>query len=89
MDQRYLRQVEESRISNKPLALEVIENVQEAIWSGISSSLRAVLRRLVNLALEDEATERVGAPRYERSPDRKAYRNGTYARDLHTSFGPV
>jgi transposase-like protein len=84
-----LRQVEQSRISGKPLALEVIENVQEAIWSGISSSLRAVLRRLVNLALDDEATERVGVGRHERSPDRKAHRNGTYTRDLHTTFGPI
>jgi hypothetical protein len=50
VDERYLRQVE----AGKPLALEVIEDVQEAIWSSVSSSLRGALRPLVNLALDDE-----------------------------------
>lgn len=41
---RYLNAIEESRKSGKPLPLEVIENVQEAIWFSISSSVKAVLR---------------------------------------------
>jgi hypothetical protein len=88
-EERYLNAIEESRTSDKPLPLEVIENVQEAIWFSISSSVRAVLRRLVSLALEDEATARVGAMHYERSADRRAYRNGSYTRDLHTTLGPI
>jgi putative transposase len=89
VEARYLNAIEQSRISGKPLPLEVIENVQEAIWFSISSSVKAVLRRLVNLALEDEATARIGAARHERTPNRMAYRNGTYTRDLLTTLGPI
>jgi transposase-like protein len=89
VDERYLSKIEQSRTSAKPLAIEVIENVQEAIWSGISASVRAVLHRLVDLALEDEATERVGAARHERTAERRAHRNGTYTRDLATTLGPI
>jgi transposase-like protein len=89
VDERYLSQIERSRTSTKPLPLEVIENVQEAIWAGITGSVKAVLHRLVDMALQDEATERVGAARHERNPDRRAHRNGTYTRDLATTFGPI
>jgi len=54
VEERYLSQIEQSRTSARPLPLDVIENVQEAIWSGISGSVRAVLRRLVDMALGDE-----------------------------------
>lgn len=43
-----------------------------------------MLRQLVDLALEDEAAERVGAGRPEQSADRRAHRDGTFTRDLHT-----
>ncbi len=89
MDERYLSQIEQSRTSTKSLPLEVIENVQEAIWAGITGSVKAVLHRLVDLALQDEATERVGAGRHERSAGRRAHRNGTYTRDLQTTLGPI
>ncbi len=89
MDERYLSQIERSRTSAKPLPLEVIENVQEPIWSGISGSVKAVLHRIVDMALADEATERVGAGRHERTPERRAHRNGTYTRDLATTLGPI
>ena len=83
-----MSQIEQSRTSAKPLPLEVIENVQQAIWAGISGSVRAVLHRLVEMALADEATERVGAARHERDPGRRAHPNGTYTRDLQTTLGP-
>lgn len=89
MEERYLSQIEQSRTSARPLPLDVIENVQEAIWSGISGSVRAVLRRLVDMALGDEATERVGAARHERTLERRAHRNGTYTRNLATTLGPI
>ena len=89
MNERYLSQIEQSRTSARPLPLEVIENVQEAIWAGISGSVKAVLHRLVDMALTDEATDRVGAGRHERTPGRRAHRNGTYTRDLQTSIGPI
>jgi hypothetical protein len=48
------------------MPLEVIENIQEAIWFSVSS-MRAVLRRLVEVALEDERTEHLQAARHERA----------------------
>ena len=89
MEARYLNTIEESRISGKPLPLEIIENVQEAIWLGISSSVRAVLKRVVEMALDDERTARLKAARHERTPERRGHRNGTYTRDLHTTLGPI
>jgi len=89
VDERYLSQIEQSRTSTRPLPLEVIENLQEAIWAGISGSVRAVLHRLVDMALGDEATDRVGAARHERSAGRRAHRNGTYTRNLQTTLGPI
>lgn len=89
MEARYLNIIEESRISGKPLPLEIIENVQEAIWFGISSSVRAVLKRVVEMALDDERTDRLKAARHERTPERRGHRNGTYTRDLHTTLGPI
>src|SRR6266542_6661302 len=77
VDERYLSQNEQSRTSARPLPLEVIENIQEAIWSGISGSVKAVLHRLVDMALADEATDRVGAAWHERTAERRAHRNGT------------
>src|SRR6266508_5128558 len=71
VDERYLSQIEQSRTSAKPLPLEVIENVQEAIWAGISGSVKAVLHRLVDMALQDEATDRIGAARHERTAERR------------------
>src|SRR6266498_966171 len=89
VDERYLSQNEQSRTSARPLPLEVIENIQEAIWSGISGSVKAVLHRLVDMALADEATDRVGAAWHERTAERRAHRNGTYTRDLQTTMGQI
>ena len=89
MDERYLSQNEQSRTSARPLPLEVIENIQEAIWSGISGSVKAVLHRLVDMALADEATDRVGAAWHERTAERRAHRNGSYTRDLQTTMGQI
>lgn len=42
-----------------------------------------------NQVLEAQATEQIGADRYERSADRGAYRNGVRPRVLYTRVGPV
>src|SRR6266542_852205 len=89
VDERYLSQNEQSRTSARPLPLEVIENIQEAIWSGITGSAKAVLHRLVDMALADEATDRVGAAWHERTAERRAHRNGSYTRDLQTTMGQI
>ena len=44
---------------------------------------------VLNQVLEAQATEQIGADRYERSADRGGYRNGVRPRVLYTRVGPV
>ena len=89
VETRYLNVIEHSRTSGKPLPPEVIENVQEALWLGIFSSVQSALKRVVEMAPEDEHTEGLQATHHERTAKRLGHRNGTYMRDLHTTFGPI
>jgi transposase-like protein len=43
----------------------------------------------LNQVLEHQATEQLGASRYERSDTRIAYRNGTRSRKLKTRIGSI
>src|SRR5947199_3052621 len=55
--------------------------------------LRALTRRAVRVVIEEvmreELKQFLGASWGECTPARKGYRNGTYARDLATSSGPL
>ena len=53
--------------------------------NGLAKLLEAVL----NQVLDAQASEQVGAGRYERSDDRVAYRNGYRTRQLYTRVGPL
>ena len=44
---------------------------------------------VLNQVLEAQATEQIGADRYERNADRGGYRNGVRTRVLYTRVGPV
>ena len=44
---------------------------------------------VLNQVLEAQVTEKIGADRYERSPERGGYRNGVRTRVLYTRVGPV
>jgi len=44
---------------------------------------------VLNQVLEAQATEQIGADRYERNAERGGYRNGVRARVLYTRVGPV
>jgi putative transposase len=52
---------------------------------GLAKLLEAVLNQL----LDAQASEQVGAGRYERSQERVAYRNGYRPRQLYTRVGPL
>jgi len=52
---------------------------------GLAKLLEAVLNQI----LDAQASEQVGAGRYERSEDRVAYRNGYRPRQLYTRVGPL
>jgi putative transposase len=59
----------------------------KGIWDLIQGEVAGGVRRRLEGFLREELRERVGCGRYERSGGRCGYRNGTYARDLLTSYG--
>ena len=51
--------------------------------------LKKLVEAILNQILEAQMTEHVGAETYERSQNRKAYRNGHRVRKLYTRVGPL
>ena len=51
--------------------------------------MRLLLEKALDQVLEAEVTEHVGAERYERTGDRRTYRNGHRLRRLTTRVGPL
>ncbi len=51
--------------------------------------LKKLVEAILNQILEAQMTEHIGAQTYERSKDRKAYRNGHRVRKLYTRVGPL
>jgi len=49
--------------------------------------LKALVESVVNQVLEAQLTEQIGAKRYERTEERKAYQNGYRERKLATQVG--
>ena len=54
-----------------------------------STGFAQLIGSVLNQVLEAQATEQIGADRYERSADRGGYRNGVRPRVLYTRVGPV
>ncbi len=77
------------RLPQEGIVLEVLENLQEIIWSKIGSGVKRFIKTFIENLLEDELTDILGADRYERNSKRKGYRNGHYNRDLLTKFGLI
>ncbi len=63
--------------------------LQRLLWTEVEASLRAYLKALIEELLNTELAEHLQASRYERSDERKDYRNGSYERTLATRFGEV
>jgi len=53
------------------------------------SGVAKLLESILNQVLQAQVTEQVAADRYERSEDRKGYRNGFYPHHLHTRVGTI
>jgi transposase-like protein len=77
------------RLPQDGIVLEVLENLQEIIWSKIASGVKSFIKTFIENLLEDELTATLGADRYERSKKRRGYRNGHYPRELLTKFGLI
>jgi putative transposase len=54
-----------------------------------SDALVPLLETILNQVLEALATETIGAQKYERTEERKAYRNGSRERSLKTRIGTI
>ena len=61
----------------------------EEFWEGTKPRLQAMLKHVMQGALEEELTQLLGASRYRRVEWRGGYRNGFYERDLVTQIGIV
>jgi len=59
----------------------------KSIWSDLEREAGHYVKRRLERAMVAEATTRVGCARYQRSCERRGYRNGSYSRDLLTSYG--
>lgn len=53
------------------------------------NGLAKLMETVLNQVLDAQASEQVGAQRYERSDERVAYRNGYRPRQLYTRIGPI
>jgi len=63
--------------------------LQKLLWTEVEVSLKQYLKALIEELLKTELEAYLGALRYERSDERKDYRNGSYERTLATKFGEV
>ena len=67
------------------IPLELIEDYLIHQYEGI----KRLLTWFLNLVMQNEALEQLGAERYQRTPTRKAHRNGYKGRSLKTRVGEI
>jgi len=68
--------------------MELFDFVQE-YFDDHDGGLKALLTFFLNMVMEHEAELQAGAGRYQRSPTRRAYRNGKKSRMLMTRLGEL
>lgn len=68
---------------------EIATPAQDTIRTDLRELFRGAVRVVLELALEAEIRELIGAGRYERLGGRKDVRNGSYLRRLVTSLGAI
>jgi putative transposase len=62
---------------------------QSDFQSLLQEQVRMAVRLTLVTVLEEEVSALIGALPYERTPERRDYRNGHYARDLETTVGLI
>ena len=62
---------------------------EESLWGDLRPELARLVKSVLEATMEDELRLAVGALRYERSPHRRATRNGAYRRSLVTELGLI
>lgn len=62
---------------------------EESLRADLRELVRRTVEEMLNVLLDEEADDLVGAERHERTADREAYRAGHYERKLATTSGEV
>jgi putative transposase len=63
--------------------------LRRATWSSIEQIVALLMKLMFEILLDRAASEQIGAMPYERTGNRKTYRNGNYRRSLGTRFGTL
>ena len=71
------------------MSANIVTVDEESLRKDIKNLVRKTVEETLNTLLDEEASELVGAGRYERTAGREAYRSGHYARKLVTGAGEV
>lgn len=69
--------------------LEIRVNVKRQIWNLIEEGILSFIKTYLESLFDKAVKEQISADRYERTPNRKDYRNGSYTRSLTTKFGHI
>jgi putative transposase len=59
----------------------------KGFWKDFEGQTIGFVQRSLEQVLQAEVSRRIGGARYERVVDRRDYRNGSYVRELLTSYG--
>ena len=65
------------------------EEILQVLTGDRDEGMRFLLEKIVNIIMKAESEEQLGASKYERSDERKDYRNGTRERELTTRIGTL
>lgn len=65
------------------------EEVLQVLAGNRDEAMRFLLERIINVIMQAESEEQLGAGRYERTEERTDSRNGTRERELHTRIGTL
>lgn len=71
------------------MSASIVSVDEESLRKDIKNLVRRTIEETLNTLLEKEASELVGAGRYERTAGRDGYHSGRYARKLVTGAGEV
>lgn len=76
-----------TQLTLKDLWKEVKE--EEDWWGDINERVLRMVKLILEGSLEEELVEELRVRRYKRSTARRGYRNGSYVRNLYTTFGVI
>ena len=71
------------------MSANIVSVDEESLRNDIKNLVRKTVEETLNALLDEEASELVGAERYERTAGREAYRSGQYTRRLVRGAGEV